>query len=618
MSPFRSSSVPRLFMLVAVVLLSACGGPSAEEDLRVCAEVECTAGRCVAEDGAPVCRCSAFEEAAGLTCTIAAFRPSDDHGDTVEAATLLAPTTDFQEADIHPVFRNKVDRDVFAVPPLAGHGFRFTLRPGTLTAVSYEVLDAQERRVHVSSYRAPEGEVLEFVSTPEAPRFIAVSSGTGREGAGTYAYRLEDLGKDAHGDTPATATPITVPSAPFLVALEFAEDSDFFSFRTEPGRGFRFSCEAEVSVTLWDSAGDQVEGSGGRTSVGRLSQEASTWYVRVYKGSQVFNTQCQLDDLGPDEHANGMLGATPLPMGVPVTARLQGTNDVDVFSFEATQGHVYTLGDSPARERLIQLTDAAGTVLTETAWGRIVLEATSTGRYFVFARALKETPWWSDFQVELQDLGPDDHGDTPGTATRVEVGQVVEGLIHSSTDLDAIALQLDADGVYQVTCTPDCSLSASTPGSTFPFRMHMTSSKGVWKAHLLASTLVTFIIDSRSAPYAFTFRVERVGTDDHGDDAAHATVVTLPVSLEGVFELGSDLDELAVTLEGGTTYVVSSNGATVQLFDAGGANVPVIYDAVTRTRSVTTTAPGLHRVVLSSQDPLVGIAKSWSFALNAP
>ncbi|MFY1829088.1 hypothetical protein ACN47A_24430 [Myxococcus fulvus] len=618
MSPFRSSFVPRLFTLVAVVLLGACGGPSAEEDARVCAEVECTAGRCVAENGAPMCRCSAFEEAAGLTCAIAAFRPSDDHGDTVETATALTLTADFQEGDIHPLFRNKVDHDVFAVPPLAGHGFRFTVRPGTLTAVSWQVMDAQERRVNVSSYRAPDGEVLEFVSTPEAPRFIKVSAGTGREGAGTYTYRLEDLGKDSHGDTPATATPLEVPSAPFPVALEFAEDSDFFTFRTEPGRGFRFSCDSDVSVTLRDSAGAPVQGTEGRTSVGRLSQEASTWYVRVYKGSRVFSTQCQLDDLGPDEHADGMPGATPLPLGVPVTARLQGSNDVDVFSFEATQGHVYTVGDAPARERIIQLTDAAGTVLSETAWGRIVHEAASTGRYFVFAHALKDAPWWSDFQVELKDLGPDDHGDTPETATRVEVGQSVEGLIHSSNDLDAIALQLDADGVYQVTCTPDCSLRASAPGSTFPFRMHATSSKGVWKAHLLASTLVTFIIDSRSAPYAFTFRVERVGTDDHGDDAAHATPVTLPVSLEGVFELGSDLDELAVTLEEETTYIVTSSEATVQLFDTGGVNMPVVYDAVTRTRRVTTNAPGRHRVVLSSPDPLVGITRSWRFTLNVP
>ncbi|MCP3061082.1 hypothetical protein LXT21_20070 [Myxococcus sp. K38C18041901] len=617
MSPFRSASVPRLFTLVAVVLLGACGGPSAEEDLRVCAEVECTAGRCVAENGAPVCRCGAFEEAAGLTCAIAAFRPSDDHGDTVETATLLAHTADFQEGSISPLFRDKVDRDVLAVPALAGHGFRFTLRPGTLTAVSWNALDAQGRRVHVRSYRAPEGEVVELVSTPEAPRFIELSAGTGREGSGTYSYRLEDLGKDAHGDTPATATPIAMPSAPFPVAFEFAGDMDFFTFRTEPGRSFRFSCEA-VSVTLWDSAGAQVHGyvlgNEWRSSVGRMSQEASTWYVSVHKSDGVWSTQCRLDDLGTDEHANGMLGATLLVPGVPLTARLHGTNDVDVFSFEATQGHIYAVGVSPARERRIQLTDAAGKVLVESDWGRIVHEAASTGRYYV--HVLQDAQWWSDFQVELKDLGLDDHGGTPETATRIEVGQSVEGLIHRIEDLDAIALQLDADGVYQVTCTPDCSLRASAPSSTL--RMQGTSSRGVWKAHMLASARVTFLIDSRSPPYAFTFRVERVGTDDHGDDAAHATLVTLPVSLEGVFELGSDIDELAVMLEGGTTYVVSPGGAKVQLFDAEGASVPIVSDTATRTQRVTTTASGLHRVVLSSQDPLVGIAKSWHFTLSAP
>ncbi|MFY2562980.1 hypothetical protein ACN469_35630 [Corallococcus terminator] len=609
----RSFFIPRLFALVALGLLIACGVPyDEEEDARVCAEVECGAGRCVAdEDGAPVCRCGAWEEAAGLRCSIVAMRQPDDHGDTVASATPLAPSVDFLEGTLQPPFRAWKDRDVFAVPALTGHGFRFTYKPGTLANLAVNLLDAKGNEVRVSGSRPG---VMEFVSTEAVPRFIVVAASSAATPSGTYSYRLEDMGKDAHGDTLATATSMVLGGGSFPVTLEFEDDEDVFTFRTEPGHGFQFSCESDkVSLSLMNGAGVGLEASGSSGRVGHKSPDASTWFVRAYTSNYGLpSTRCQLDDLGVDEHSDVREGATPLTVGVPITARLQGSNDVDVFSFSFTAGRIYKIGPSASRSWNLRLMDADGKPLVESMRSGILWEAQVTGTYFL--HFLKDLGWGSEFQVQVDDLGTDDHGGTPETATHAEVGETVTGFLHQRSDADAITVPLEADGVYRLTCTPDCELSLRAPARSISLYKGFESD--FWHGHMLSSADVTFVVSSRSTPHSFTFKMERVGTDDHGDDAAHATPLTLPATLDGVFELGTDVDVLSFSSEVSQTYVVESNNVTLRILDPAGAEVPVVFDAVTRTRRLAAEAAGTYMVEVHSSDPLVGIPRNWSFSLR--
>ncbi|WP_434344933.1 hypothetical protein ACN6A1_20700 [Myxococcus virescens] len=615
----RSDNLSPLLALVAVGLFAACGGPSAEEDARVCADVECSAGRCVAENSAPVCRCSAWEQAAGLTCAIVGYRQSDDHGDTPETATALAPSVEFQEGIINPPFRAKADRDVFAMPTAAGHGYRIVVRAGTLAPVDVRLVEASGREVRTRAVTTSEGTRVEFVSTEEAPRFITVAAAEGSGASGTYAYRLEDLGRDAHGDTLATATPLALTNTPFPLAIEFQDDADVFTFRTEPNQGFRFSCEREnVSVHLMDGEGAAVNGgvtrNSSRVSAGQLSPVASTWFVRVYSSfDATLATQCQLDDLGRDDHANAIQGATPLAAGIPVAVRLHGPNDVDVFSFFATAGHIYDIRFHPAvYERRFRLTDADGKTLAETQWNRIVHEAASTGTYYV--HLLPNSSWGSDIEVRVDDLGTDDHGATPQTATLAAVGETVTGLIHKETDLDAISVPLDPDVFYRLSCTRECTLTTRTSGA----RLYMLKiEEGMWHVHTSASGLVTFIVSSSfNPPYDFTFKLDQASTDDHGDDAEHATPQAVPVNAAGVFELGSDVDVLSFELEASRTYVASGDRTTIRILDPLGAQVALAYEWETGDHTFTAPSSGTYVAELESQRPYLQREVAWSFSLR--
>jgi len=528
----------------------------------------------------------------------------------------VAPSEDFHEGAIQPPFRGNPDRDVFAMPTAAGHGYRVIVRAGTLPQVDVRLLDASGNPVRSRPVQAQDGTHLEFVSTEEAPRFISVAAPEGSSASGTYTYRLEDLGRDAHGDTLATATPLAVTNTPFPLALEFEGDEDVFTFRTESNQGFLFSCEGtDVSLVLMDGAGATVDGASqwdsSRRGVSQLGLEASTWFVRVYSSTdEVLAAHCQLEDLGRDDHANEPQGATPLTPSVSVAGRLHGLNDVDVFSFFATSGHTYELQVSPSRAWRFRLTDADGKTLAEPSWNRILHEATTTGTYYV--QVLPDVSGVRDFEMKWDDLGRDDHGGTPETATPAEVGETITGVIHTETDVDAIAVPLDVDGVYRLTCTPDCSL-ATRLASTYVILQKVEP--GVWNVLAPFSGLATFFVSSGSTPDAFTFRMEQVGTDDHGDVADHATPQSVPVNATGVFEVPSDSDFLVFPLEAGRTYVLDSNAATFSIIDPERYQVYVEYGEA-GARYFTARLSGTYVAALTSARPDLNQAVPWTFFLR--
>ncbi|GEL72591.1 hypothetical protein [Myxococcus virescens] len=296
-----------------------------------------------------------------------------------------------------------------------------------------------------------------------------------------------------------------------------------------------------------------------------------------------------------------------------MAVRLHGPNDVDVFSFFATAGHIYDIRFHPAvYERRFRLTDADGKTLAETQWNRIVHEAASTGTYYV--HLLPNSSWGSDIEVRVDDLGTDDHGATPQTATLAAVGETVTGLIHKETDLDAISVPLDPDVFYLLSCTRECTLTTRTSGA----RLYMLKiEEGMWHVHTSASGLVTFIVSSSfNPPYDFTFKLDQASTDDHGDDAEHATPQAVPVNAAGVFELGSDVDVLSFELEASRTYVASGDRTTIRILDPLGAQVALAYEWETGDHTFTAPSSGTYVAELESQRPYLQREVAWSFSLR--
>ncbi|MFP2907108.1 hypothetical protein ACLESD_19075 [Pyxidicoccus sp. 3LFB2] len=491
--------------------LAGCGpSVSLEEDARVCADVECTAGTCISEQGQPVCRCGAWEEAAGQTCEVAAVRARDDHGNTFTAATPLVSSTTEMQGTISPPFRGESDVDFFIFTAEAGHTYRFNCTPREgLPTCLVRVLKGPGDQWP----QAKEGEQW-FYKTETAPVYVVVS-GARSVDAGPYAYEFRDFGPD-DADSRQDAPRVQAPGEDFPVILHPLGDTDVVAFRPTEGHGYHLSCArtgpgySEVAMALVDAAGASVDTNDlGLYQFAMKAGPQARWFLeaRGLPANAPTMLNCRMEDLGLDDYADQATGATPLTPGVPVSIQGHWQDDVDVFSFTGTAGHGYAFSTEPG-PRFLRITNASGQLVFSGS-GRVLRhQLVASGTHFVHVSSGSSLA--SPFPLTLRELGPDEHGNTPDTATLVTLGSVTTGGFQDRADIDAIAFQADAGARYQVTCEPACTLSLHSPGGgLFPRPQQQPPTR--WLIDARASERITLLLSAAGDSLDFTVRVERVG-----------------------------------------------------------------------------------------------------------
>ncbi|MFY0577588.1 hypothetical protein ACN28S_27620 [Cystobacter fuscus] len=176
---------------------------------------------------------------------------------------------------------------------------------------------------------------------------------------GAYTYRLQDLGVDDHGDTLATATPITPGTSGVPAQFEVSRDEDWFSFTATAGRLYDFTCSTasiDCDVYLLDAHGNVVAADTTSTTVTRVRGKfttGGTFYYRVVASSgwnvSYTSYTYRLQDLGVDDHGDTLATATPItPSASWVPAQFEVSRDEDWFSFIATAGRLYEFSCSTA------------------------------------------------------------------------------------------------------------------------------------------------------------------------------------------------------------------------------------------------------------------------------
>jgi hypothetical protein len=406
-------------LLACGLVLAACGSTvEPPDDAEACAGIQCTAGECFSNGGQPTCRCGAWEVAAGVTCEVGAFETADDFGGSPASATVLtlpmAPRTAALQKGLRTELR---DRDLFAFTSQAGHAYTFRCGRVTLSDCKLRLLDASGQAAPLALSVVTEDKRVwlgtALLRTADT-WYIEVSSDTFE---GTYTYQLLDLGPDDHGGSREQATPLQAyrEPLPFPVTHSTPEDRDVFTFRAVAGRGYRFNCEQVSTIyqelRLTTASGRVLEVlpqyAVGRAAVGALATETEDWFVelRVSSGAFPVTSSCRLDDLGPDEHADGMEGATPLVPGTPVSVTLQSRADTDVLSFTGEAGHSYTLKSEGAGavECEAAVTDAAGVPLALGTSNALSFEPMVRGTYYLFLA--RGSAWLPPFLLTVEDLG---------------------------------------------------------------------------------------------------------------------------------------------------------------------------------------------------------------------
>ncbi|GEN10149.1 hypothetical protein MFU01_51860 [Myxococcus fulvus] len=518
----------------------------------------------------------------------------DDHADTATSASPWAPGN-----AATGIIEYAIDTDVFSLP----------LQRGAFYRVRCESAAPNECQVKVTS---PVGTITPPGMPTQTASFNAIHSGTYLVEVtmpwtstpvlqSAYTLHLDLLETDDHADTLEHATALTPSSTSFTGKLSGALDQDVFTFTATQGRVYRFACDvlqggsSGPTLLLRNAAGAIVDGSiynqNRGTTVSVETPATGAYFVELSHGSYDGPYSCALEDLGFDDHGDSAVVATPVSLSTVLTGHLETRTDVDAFAFAVQAGRIYRFErtSGTASSILLQLRNAQGQLVQTGGYGALTYEAPESAVYTFEVRLDSSTREPGTFVIQAVDRGPDDHGNTPASATLLAPGQPVSGWLHRSEDKDVFVFQAQEQTLYQLYCT-GCEVTLESP-TGWVRRLHLANPARIFIDPLSTGPIYVTV----NQGFTYEVLLEIVGIDDHGDDVGHATPITYPLRLMGMLESRHDVDVFAVELPAGQPRRTNSPDSwrTIQVLDPTGQPVPVDFSG-----GFTPQVSGVHHLLM--------------------
>ncbi|MGE6758212.1 hypothetical protein ACQKGO_09390 [Corallococcus interemptor] len=274
------------------------------------------------------------------------------------------------------------------------------------------------------------------------------------------------------------------------------------------------------------------------------------WYSE-YSEAPVAPFSFRFVDMGPDDHGDLLATATPYtPSAQVLEGHGEHWGERDLLSFQSVAGNIYALDCTfptqfwsqaflTSKGKLHAYAENGG--IEPVFRGRITIKGLG-GLSYAEIKDQGEAGASQPYRCILNDLGPEDHGNTVETATALPQGtSSVSGKVETLTDDDVFSLIVQPGHHYRATCTMAglrlCDLSAAAPGEAFRSSNPMDRKRTAFKA----SQGTHFVRMHSEAGLAtgweegnYTLQFEDLGADDHGDSLAAATPLTGPAQTVSV------------------------------------------------------------------------------------
>ena len=294
--------------------------------------------------------------------------------------------------------------------------------------------------------------------------YLAVRS---RGLAGAYELGVRDVGRDDHGDSRASATPLALDETA-AGEIDLRGDLDYFRFELPSRTDMTVSATADAGINFglahaieWDAADalglfdfGEDDGQGGLRLRGVL--DAGTYYLRMWRLDEApFGSyEVVVRKTPPDDHGNSKAEATAIDLGVAVPGEIDPDDDVDYFRFELEQRATVVVATKGAAETGV-LTDVKGQALSESEWLPELAEFQLRGDLDAGIHYVRLASGGSTgrYEIVVREAEPDDHGNRPDTATVVALGGMAEGAIERRDDVDYFRLDLARPAVVAVSVT---------------------------------------------------------------------------------------------------------------------------------------------------------------------
>ncbi len=336
----------------------------------------------------------------GYTFSLQNLGPDDFGDDRLTATPITAGG-----AGVAGTLETPTDVDTFSFTAVANHIYLVTCTASAGSSCSTQVKNPLGTIVANGTGSGSGSTVASFEAATGGAFVVEVLSGYNWS-AGTYALTLVDIGLDDHGDTPATATALTVPTAPTMASLEVFGDVDVFSFDAISGRIYAFTVASSgygVDLRLRNSAGIIVTNV---SSGNQLTHKAATTeklYVEVVLSyGQVTTYTYALADQGLDDHGDTQATATALTLGVATSGKIEFAADADYFSISLSAGQQVTFAPGNSQVAFSVFTASSQPIGYESPYPTPFV-ASSAGTYFIRVRAYYQSSGFPfPYQVLLQ------------------------------------------------------------------------------------------------------------------------------------------------------------------------------------------------------------------------
>ena len=497
-------------------------------------------------------------EGSGTGSYILTVTFATDHGDTRATATSITSGVAVT-GSIDPA----TDRDYFSII-VSGSG---TLRASTTgsTDTIGHLYDSDGMELATDDNTGTDGNFdFSHNITAAGTYYIRVTGST------TGAYSLS-VAFDKHGDTRATATPVTSGTA-VTGEINPDTDEDYFSIIVSRTGILRASTTGSTDTIghLYDSDGmelatDDNTGTDGNFNFSHSITAAGTYYVRVTSSS---TGSYSLTVTFATDHGDTRATATSITSGVAVAGSINPTTDEDYFSIVVPSAGTIRAITTGGTDTIGHLYDSNGTQLaTDDNTGihgnfEFSHSITAAGTYYVRVTSSRTGSY------SLTVTFVTDHGDTRATATSITSGVAVAGSINPATDEDYFSIAVSGSTkiiasttgglntighLYDSDGTQLATDDNSGTGNNFDFSHNITAA-GTYYVRVTSSSTGSYILTVTLVP------------DKHGDDIATATPVTSGTAVTG--EMNPDIDEdyFSITVSGAGTIRAITTGGIVDTF----------------------------------------------------
>lgn len=288
----------------------------------------------------------------------------------------------------------------------------------------------------------------------------------------------------------------------------------------------------------------------------------------------------------PDDHGNDLATATILNLGETVTGEIDPVYDEDHFRLDLPRRTTIAISGTPddgqsLATSLLRMAGEYETCLEIHIHGRAATRRELPGGTY-YLEVSNIQPDSGVYELSVRDVGPDDHGGMPETATELPLGATRSGAIDPVGDTDFFriglaertTLEVSGVGVEMSQTVRICEPEQRDFDFVLVDNDRTDDDRNLgWRRRELETGTYYLAVRSGGMAGAYEIGVRNVGPDDHGDAPFSATPLALGETAAGDIRPRGDLDYFRFDLPRRMDVTISAAataGIDLMLSDANG------------------------------------------------